>query len=693
MTTIFNLIKQRQNELKQPVITPPKSPLQYKNVNIVEYYNYMNANRIKESQIKGRENYNKTYHNEYVESLLNPSADNLIKNKLIKKRMRELSSEFVETTDNKEVDQDNELELLFNQLTDKIESAIFDVTMMNDIHKILNIYQTRSFKFSKFLLEKYLNYLNDIKSVLEQEETQFIIQKKTKKDINVVQFLLTIIEKCQDINNKLLQSFDRGNNIKDRENILNSYNRDKNLKKINDTFLKTYKGILENKDKPLVIAEGKEEDVPDMGEMKVEEDTKDDETLLKEKEIEGKRDFIITKLRNCIKIINSKIQLLEQTIIEIEEKQNIEKEKYPAEVQKLIDEEPKKTVISSIDDSLKPYIKSYYKLDKTKKNIKEEIRQLQEVYLNKFERFITSNGSKPIEQFTPQIIKKINTTYDDIIKEGKQQEDELMQIQPPEIEYLIYEPDEDVPKIEHIIMEEPTVADGGVEETKEEPAQEVQDLLNKRELITKEIGKINFTIDNLKAYISSIEDEAEILSSNNTLKRLLEDQNIALNELRKIEEEIALKTAEEDAMKLIKTIPEIVSAPIKAPPKPPKQEKIKVEKPEGNLELEPVKEVKVVKNQSKFTSKKSTTILKSTGEQYYRYKKEFIADMVKVKDNNTEDFEQTKKGIDDLAEALGIKLTIKEFPVSFSAKEYVSKFYDTKLKHKYKTTTGEPVFY
>ena len=203
MTTIFNLIKQRQNELKQPVITPPKSPLQYKNVNIVEYYNYMNANRIKESQIKGRENYNKTYHNEYVESLLNPSADNLIKNKLIKKRMRELSSEFVETTDNKEVDQDNELELLFNQLTDKIESAIFDVTMMNDIHKILNIYQTRSFKFSKFLLEKYLNYLNDIKSVLEQEETQFIIQKKTKKDINVVQFLLTIIEKCQDINNKI----------------------------------------------------------------------------------------------------------------------------------------------------------------------------------------------------------------------------------------------------------------------------------------------------------------------------------------------------------------------------------------------------------------------------------------------------------------------------------------------------------
>ena len=42
--------------------------------------------------------------------------------------------------------------------------------------------------------------------------------------------------------------------------------------------------------------EAKEEDVPDIGEMKVEEDTKDDETLLKEKEIEGKRDFIITKL-------------------------------------------------------------------------------------------------------------------------------------------------------------------------------------------------------------------------------------------------------------------------------------------------------------------------------------------------------------------------------------------------------------
>lgn len=248
MNTIFNLMKQRAEQLKQPqykepVITPP-----FLNENITKYYDELNSGKILSSQTIGKENHNKTFHSAYMETMFTPAKENMIKNALLRKRMRELNPEgkIEEQPEKKEeVSQNEDLELLFNQLSDKISSGIFDVIMMEEIHKILNIFQTKSYTFSKYLLEKYLNYLTDINDVLENDSTQYVITKN-KKDANVAQFLQVIVEKCLYITNILLKSFDEGKSIVDRENILTTFNKSVNLKKIDKRFLVSYEKTLKN---------------------------------------------------------------------------------------------------------------------------------------------------------------------------------------------------------------------------------------------------------------------------------------------------------------------------------------------------------------------------------------------------------------------------------------------------------------
>ena len=250
MNTIFNLMAQRVSEVSEPEYKAPfiKMPNR-RNVDIKKYYDARNKARIQDLQKIGKEFNNKTYHNEYIESLVNPSQVNLIKNALLKKRMRELSSEFdVNKKAVKEISENTELELLFNNLSDKVSSGIFDVVMMEEIHKILNIFQTESYLFSSYLIDKYLTYFEDIESVIQDKSTQYLISKNTK-DKNMAQFILLIFEKCINICKLLKESFNRGEGIEDRKNALLSFNKDANLKKIDMKFIKSYEITLKQLEK------------------------------------------------------------------------------------------------------------------------------------------------------------------------------------------------------------------------------------------------------------------------------------------------------------------------------------------------------------------------------------------------------------------------------------------------------------
>ena len=244
MNTIFNLMSQRASQLNEPQYTAPKIMPNRHNIDITKYYDVRNKARIQDLQKVGKENNNKTFHNEYIESLVSPSQMNLIKNALLKKRMRELSNEYVEgEKKTKEINENADLELLFNNLSDKVSSGIFDVVMMEEIHKILNIFQTESYLFSSYLIDKYLTYFEDIESVIQDKSTQYLMMKN-KKDKNISQFILLIFEKCINICKLLKESFQRGETIIDRKNALLSFNKDTNLKKIDTKFIKSYETTL-----------------------------------------------------------------------------------------------------------------------------------------------------------------------------------------------------------------------------------------------------------------------------------------------------------------------------------------------------------------------------------------------------------------------------------------------------------------
>ena len=119
---------------------------------------------------------------------------------------------------------------------------------MEEIHKILNIFQTESYLFSSYLIDKYLTYFEDIESVIQDKSTQYLISKNTK-DKNMAQFILLIFEKCINICKLLKESFNRGEGIEDRKNALLSFNKDANLKKIDTKFIKSYETTLKQLEK------------------------------------------------------------------------------------------------------------------------------------------------------------------------------------------------------------------------------------------------------------------------------------------------------------------------------------------------------------------------------------------------------------------------------------------------------------
>jgi hypothetical protein len=189
-------------------------PAYAKPVDIVGYYKKQVRNQVEQDLYNvANENHNKINHGDYIESnfLLKYGQEDKYRNKLLKDRMQQLGltsydfkpSETSLTIGNDDEDV-NKLDMLINDFVLKVKSGLFDISMLSELNEIFKIIQLKSYRFSNELLNKYLEYFDDMILILQEEETVNVLlsnsNKKLSKIGKVLLLLITLPNTCNCFN-------------------------------------------------------------------------------------------------------------------------------------------------------------------------------------------------------------------------------------------------------------------------------------------------------------------------------------------------------------------------------------------------------------------------------------------------------------------------------------------------------------
>lgn len=247
--SIFELQQERNKQLSQPKIKEAEQA--YKPIsetyNIVDYYNTMRNGKYEQmTQSKSKiPNQQLSYFSDHLKSseLMKTGKHNLNLYSLLSDRANQLKGynkpqvyeEKISSGSDNAIS--NELEQLLNSFVDKIQSGVFDITMSNDVYKIFKIFETSSFLFTTELLEKYSEYVKDIISVFEEDSTRELI-KRDFKGSNILQLLLILTEKIEEMISIMIEANQQGKNNIEKQIILKNYIKSKNLKKPDMKYIK-----------------------------------------------------------------------------------------------------------------------------------------------------------------------------------------------------------------------------------------------------------------------------------------------------------------------------------------------------------------------------------------------------------------------------------------------------------------------
>jgi hypothetical protein len=248
--SFFALAKQRSSELEniERPLKMPKFDTQFRGqpVDLAKYHEQLTRGKIaQESQNIPLQQHNKTYHSEYLQSNYlkgqNESYD--LRSKLLQDRMTQLTTKYeqpmskslLSTSENKTVISMND-EL--NTFIQKIESGVFDLTMISDLYKLYNNVKSQSYLFSDELLNVYINRFTDIQNALELDETADVVRKYSQKDSSVLNLMTEIVKSCLQLLEKMSNAIKKGINQSERKEILKQDISIKNYKKVETSFLK-----------------------------------------------------------------------------------------------------------------------------------------------------------------------------------------------------------------------------------------------------------------------------------------------------------------------------------------------------------------------------------------------------------------------------------------------------------------------
>jgi hypothetical protein len=260
--SIFELQNERNKQLSQPKIKEAEQA--YKPIsetyNIVDYYNTMRNGKYEQmTQSKARiPNQQLSYFSDHLKSseLMKTGKHNLNLHSLLSDRANQLKGynkpqvyeeKLSSGSDSKVV---SELESLLNNFTEKIQSGVFDISMSNDIYAIFKIFERSSYLFSRELLEKYRSYVDDIITVVEDEDTKELI-KRDFKGSNIRQLLDNILTRTKDLIEIMLEQELQGKNQTEKQIVLQNALKNASLKKIDKTYIQMVNAEYKKTDKNL----------------------------------------------------------------------------------------------------------------------------------------------------------------------------------------------------------------------------------------------------------------------------------------------------------------------------------------------------------------------------------------------------------------------------------------------------------
>jgi hypothetical protein len=126
---------------------------------------------------------------------------------------------------------------IINDFTTKLSAGVVDLTLTDELYKLLRLLEANSYKFSNELCDKYIDYFNQILSVLSGREIYTIIADKTKNEtsvnlmVSISKNSVKILEYIKDLSNK-------GINVEEKKTALMAYVKSKMFVGIDKTFLK-----------------------------------------------------------------------------------------------------------------------------------------------------------------------------------------------------------------------------------------------------------------------------------------------------------------------------------------------------------------------------------------------------------------------------------------------------------------------
>jgi len=263
---MLNLLRQRTSQLTHTI---PQfiQPAYAKPVDIVGYYKKQVKNQVEQDLYNvANENHNKINHGDYIHSnfLLKYGQEDKYRNKLLKDRMQQLgltSYDFKPSETSLTIGNDdeevNKLDILINDFVLKVRSGLFDISMLSELNEIFKIIQLKAYRFSNELLNKYLEYFDDMIAILNEEDTKTVATEKGLSGEAVLRSIANILIRCTEIIKMLLNT--SGKTVDDKKIIVSEFIKSQKFKQIETVVIKYISGKINDLKKELKKAEKKKQ--------------------------------------------------------------------------------------------------------------------------------------------------------------------------------------------------------------------------------------------------------------------------------------------------------------------------------------------------------------------------------------------------------------------------------------------------
>ena len=229
-------------------------------INIVKYHEEQTQGKAKQQYdtISGH-NHDKTYHSQYLQSnfLKSQGKEDMIKHKLLSDRMKQLNYTFemkpeeAVLTSNSNDQVITDFDRIINDFTTKISAGVVDLTLTDELYKLLRILEAHSYKFSNELCDKYIDYFKQILTVLDDESQISTIIKNKTKDETAVNLMVSISDSSVKILNYIKDLSNKGINVEEKKTALMAYVKGKMFIGIDRSFLKALETTITDKKKQL----------------------------------------------------------------------------------------------------------------------------------------------------------------------------------------------------------------------------------------------------------------------------------------------------------------------------------------------------------------------------------------------------------------------------------------------------------